>query len=67
MMHIVINGDAHSFSLPLSLQEIAEHFLLDTNKIAMERNGEIVPIEAYRQVQVQEGDRIEIVHFIGGG
>lgn len=67
MIQVAINGDMHAFEVPLSLKEIAEHFLLDTDKIAIEHNGKIVPVECYMQIRVQEGDQLEIVHFIGGG
>ena len=40
---------------------------LDTRKVAVERNLEIVPRSTYAAVALQEGDRLEIVHFIGGG
>jgi len=40
---------------------------LDARKVAVERNLEIVPRSAYGRTPIAEGDRIEIVHFIGGG
>ena len=40
---------------------------LDTRKVAVERNEEIVPRSTYADVALHEGDRLEIVHFIGGG
>lgn len=40
---------------------------LDTRKVAVERNEEIVPRSTYATVALAEGDRLEIVHFIGGG
>jgi thiamine biosynthesis protein ThiS len=40
---------------------------LDARKVAVERNLEIVPRSAYGQTALADGDRIEIVHFIGGG
>ena len=40
---------------------------LDPRKVAVERNLEIVPRSAYAATQLTDGDRIEIVHFIGGG
>jgi len=40
---------------------------LDARKVAVERNLEIVPKSLYGQVGLADGDRIEIVHFIGGG
>ena len=40
---------------------------LDGRKVAIERNLEIVPRSAYGKTRLADGDRIEIVHFIGGG
>ena len=40
---------------------------LDGRKVAIERNLEIVPRSAYERTALEDGDRIEIVHFIGGG
>ena len=40
---------------------------LDTRKVAVERNEEIVPRSTYAKVALAEGDKLEIVHFIGGG
>jgi thiamine biosynthesis protein ThiS len=40
---------------------------LDTRKVAVERNEEIVPRSTYATIALAEGDRLEIVHFIGGG
>jgi thiamine biosynthesis protein ThiS len=40
---------------------------LDTRKVAVERNEEIVPRSVYAQTWLEAGDNLEIVHFIGGG
>ena len=40
---------------------------LDTRKVAVERNEEIVPRSTYETIALESGDRLEIVHFIGGG
>ncbi|HEY2615750.1 MAG TPA: sulfur carrier protein ThiS [Acetobacteraceae bacterium] len=40
---------------------------LETRKVAVERNAEIVPRSSYTETWVQSGDALEIVHFIGGG
>jgi len=40
---------------------------LDPNKVALERNREIVPRTTYDDVHILDGDQLEIVHFIGGG
>jgi thiamine biosynthesis protein ThiS len=55
------------FDAPLSVLEILRAMNLPAKKIAVELNLEIVPKSAYESQMVAEGDRIEIVHFIGGG
>ena len=66
-MNVTINGENHSVSAPLSVEELLRGLDLDPRKIAVERNLEIVPKSAYQLTMVGEGDRLEIVHFIGGG
>lgn len=46
---------------------LIESFGFDPRKVAIERNLEIVPRSVYAQTQLQDGDRLEIVHFVGGG
>jgi len=67
VMNIIINGENRSIDGALSVAGLLEHLGLDTRKIAVERNLEIVPRSAYGETHVEEGDRLEIVHFIGGG
>ena len=62
-----INGEPREIERPLSLGELLSTLGLDPAKIAVERNLEIVPRSQYTEVTVGEGDRLEIVHFIGGG
>jgi len=66
-MQVIINGEARSLDAPVNLQALLEKLGLDGRKVAIERNLEIVPHSIYRQTCLQDGDRIEIVHFIGGG
>src|SRR5215831_14188211 len=64
---ITINGEAKSYPRALSVRELLTGLGLDPAKIAVERNLEIVPRSQYAHVMAGEGDRFEIVHFIGGG
>lgn len=66
-MDVVINGDPHSFTGPLTVHDLLSRLDLDPRKIAVERNLEIVPRSTYAEILVEEGDALEIVHFIGGG
>lgn len=66
-MDVVINGDSHSFTGPLTVHDLLSRLDLDPRKIAVERNLEIVPRSTYTEMLLKEGDSLEIVHFIGGG
>ena len=66
-MRVQINGEVREFDEPQSVQSIVERLGLDARKIAVERNLEVVPRSAYERTAVAAGDRLEIVHFIGGG
>ena len=66
-MQVQINGELREFDEPQSVHSIVTGLGLDPRKIAVERNLEIVPRSAYDATAVAAGDRLEIVHFIGGG
>jgi thiazole synthase len=66
-VEITLNGEARRLDAPLSVRALLESLGLDPAKIAVERNLEIVPRGAYDHVPLANGDRLEIVHFIGGG
>jgi sulfur carrier protein len=67
---IQLNGHARTFSdltSPVDLTTIISALDLKSDRIAVEHNGEIVSRTAWPQAQISEGDRLEIVHFVGGG
>ena len=66
-VNVTLNGEAKQLDAPTSVRGLLESLGLDPAKIAVERNLEIVPRGAYGDVAVADGDRLEIVHFIGGG
>jgi len=66
-MNVILNGEARALERAMSLADLLRSLGLEPGKIAVERNLEIVPRSTYEQVMVAEGDRLEIVHFIGGG
>jgi len=66
-LQVTINGESHRIDSPVSVRELLASLGLDPAKIAFERNLEIVPRSRYGEVVVMDGDRLEIVHFIGGG
>ncbi len=64
---VTLNGETRSIGTGLTVKSLLVSLGLDPAKIAVERNLEIVPRSTYDSVAVAEGDRFEIVHFIGGG
>ena len=67
-MNLVINGeDHHDLPEPLTVAGLIAHLGLPEKKIAIERNREIVSKSTFKTTELSEGDRLEIIHFIGGG
>ncbi len=66
-MEILVNGEPRTVQAPLNVSQLLRTLGLDARKIAVERNLEIVPRSAYEATGLAQGDRLEIVHFIGGG
>jgi thiazole synthase len=64
---IRVNGEHRRIATGLSLAELARELGLDPAKVAVERNLAVVPRSTLGQVMVEDGDEIEIVHFVGGG
>jgi thiamine biosynthesis protein ThiS len=64
---ITVNGEARDIAPGETVAALLRAIGLDTRKVAVERNEEIVPRSTYDSVALAPGDRLEIVHFIGGG
>ncbi len=67
-MNLVINGqDYHDIPVGITVAGLLDHLELPRKKIAVERNMEIVPKSTFDSAVLSDGDRLEIIHFIGGG
>ena len=66
-MKLWVNGEERGFDAVRTVDALVTALGLDGRKVAVERNLEIVPRSTYDSTALNEGDRIEIVHFIGGG
>jgi len=66
-MKIQINGQDRDCSVPLSLDALIVELGMKTDRVAVELNRRIVPREDWRTTTLKEGDRLEVVHFVGGG
>jgi len=67
MIEITVNGDTQRYAQPLALSELLHSMALTGRKIAVERNGEIVPRGTHGATLLADGDRLEIVVAVGGG
>ena len=67
MIEITIGGEAKPFDAPLPLTELIERLGFSGRRIAVERNGEIVPRSRFDSTLIDQGDRLEIVTAVGGG
>ena len=67
MITLSINGDARSFDQALTCKQLLEKLELAGKRVAIERNGEIVPRSRHDAEMVNDGDKLEIVVAVGGG
>ncbi len=65
-MNLTINGDAQTFSAE-TLGALVEQLGMKPDRLAIELNCEIVPRDEWLRTPLHDGDRLEIVHFVGGG
>ena len=67
-MKLQINGEDRDFSLsPPTLGALVETLGMKADRVAVELNREIVPRNLWAETMLNEGDRLEVVHFVGGG
>ena len=65
-MNLVINGESQS-ALAATLSALVDHLGMKADRVAIELNREIVPRDQWSQTELHDGDRLEIVQFVGGG
>ena len=67
MAKIQLNGKKITIKSKLSVMDLLKKYKLDNKRIAIEYNGSILPKIKYKNKYLQNNDKLEIVHFIGGG
>ena len=67
VLQLTVNGVSHAFEEPLSVAQLVEKLDLVGKRIAVERNGEIVPRSLFAETALADGDKLEIVVAVGGG
>ncbi|MDX1518523.1 MAG: sulfur carrier protein ThiS [Gammaproteobacteria bacterium] len=65
-MQVILNGENHTLSGDLTVNDLLNELSLE-GKLAIEINEEIVPRSRYNETIIKPGDRIEVVHAVGGG
>lgn len=66
-MKIMVNGEEHLIEDGMTVAMLLQELEIADERIAIERNREIVPRSCFRDIGLREGDSVEIVHFVGGG
>jgi len=66
-IRVVLNGAPREFPAPLTFAQLIDDLALAGRRLAVERNGEIVPRSRFGEARVADGDRIEVVMAVGGG
>jgi thiamine biosynthesis protein ThiS len=66
-MKLEINGEARDFNSPLTLAGLVDQLGMKADRVAVELNRSIVGRDHWATTTLAEGDRLEIVHFVGGG
>lgn len=66
-MRIEVNGESYEAEPELSIAALLQRLELTDGPVAVERNREIIPRAQHGTTSLQDGDRLEIVQFVGGG
>jgi len=66
-VQITLNGEPREIPAALSVSQLLDHLSLRPDRVAIERNGEILPKSQWLSTRVAPDDRFEIVHLVGGG
>lgn len=67
MIQVTVNGAAQRFDAPLDVSSLLHKLSMAGKKVAVEKNGEIVPRSAHANTLIADGDQLEIVVAVGGG
>jgi len=62
-----LNGETQVAHAPLCLTELLERFGLHGQRVAVAINAAVIPRSRFREIQIQPGDRVEVIHAVGGG
>ena len=66
-MELFVNGEQKLVDSVRTLAQLVEQLGMKGDRVAVELNREIVPRDRWAETELHDGDRLEIVHFVGGG
>ncbi|MBA2737051.1 MAG: sulfur carrier protein ThiS [Pyrinomonadaceae bacterium] len=66
-MKVYINGETKEIPAEINLAELLKHLALPQERIAIELNKEVVRKKDWENIKVGDADKIEVIHFVGGG
>ncbi len=66
-LRVTVNGEARELSGPVSVAELLEELDLDPRTVVVELNREILRRPQLQETSINDGDSLEVVHFVGGG
>jgi len=66
-VNILLNGEDHEVPDDLRLEQLLDFFSLSKQRVAVEMNGSVIRRVDWHGTLINDGDRIEVVHFVGGG
>jgi thiamine biosynthesis protein ThiS len=67
LIEVLVNGDARQLPAGMNVTSLLDHLRLSPDRVAIERNLDILPRAEWNRTPVASGDRFEIVHLVGGG
>lgn len=66
-MQLTINGEQRTFPDDLTVAALVDHLAMKADRVAIELNYDIAPRASWLTIQLRDGDKLEIVQFVGGG
>ena len=66
-MHVILNGENREVPENTSVEQLLERFSLPSQRIAIELNKNVVRRKDWAEIKLNEADKIEVIHFVGGG
>jgi thiamine biosynthesis protein ThiS len=66
-MHVTVNGERRELAGPMTVSSLLKELRIDSRRVAVELNRRILKRGEFDDVEVSDGDELEVVHFVGGG